>query len=893
MKPARPTLRPLVALAVAGLVAGAAVSTSAQPASLSDPIQLPGDAAMGPAAGRQQQPEIARGGDQHLAVWVDGRSDLAGVFNFGSGPYRGLDLGTMWDIYAARLDAAGNVVDTTPIVVNQDPFNQTFPSVAWNGSHWLVVWSGQAVGDAFGNLVVNVYGARVAPDGSVLDPDPIVIDTTTPMDDLYWPAVASDGQNWLVVWRDLDEQAGIWVLDGARIAADGSVLDPGGVPIRHPSSNAYPTDPDVVYLDDRYFVVWFEGAGHTRGRFFDTDAQPLGADFRINPTHPGGAPDVTHDGTQFFVVWADGSVPGYDVVRAARVSLSGTLLQTGLAVTPLSGFGCYAPAAAWNGSEFVVTYERGLLDPVTLRAARVSSAGQVLANEILLAGAGDHADYSELVTLAGGGVLSVWEDDRHDVGDVFTTVIPAGGAPAPAEPLALGTPRQSRPDAAATDLGHLVSYHSELGGEVRVLVHRLDTGGWPLPGEPIVVASGGQEIRRPTIASTGSHTLVVWEDAELNRIFGVRLLADGTVLDAAPLDLLPGNTPDVAAVGDRFLVISSHEPFNHVRYPTVARVDALTGALLDAPFTIGSSYAVEPHVVGLADRWLAVWERNPTHDNPTPFGEAAFVREDGVALNDFSISSGAQPLPTAAATPDTAAFVFPEGSESQALDVYARRILAGGGFLDAGDVLLAGEAGFQRAPAAAWSGDVFLATWVDNRADTAPGAQTVGDLYAARLGSDGQVFDLGGFPVFASPLPEAQPFAGGADGLGLLGGAVMKTEPFAAYRISYRILNQPLTGSPEREAPRVSSLLGARPNPFNPRTTVAFELARSAHVTLRVYDARGRLLRSLHDGTLPAGRHALAWDGRDDAGRGLGSGVYLLRLEGDGVLETRRCTLVR
>ena len=87
-----------------------------------------------------------------------------------------------------------------------------------------------------------------------------------------------------------------------------------------------------------------------------------------------------------------------------------------------------------------MTYERGLLDPVTLRAARVSSAGQVLANEILVADAGDHADYSELATLPDGGVIAVWEDDRHDVGDVFTTVIPADGAPATPQALALGAP---------------------------------------------------------------------------------------------------------------------------------------------------------------------------------------------------------------------------------------------------------------------------------------------------------------------------------------------------------------------------------------------------------------------------------------------------------------------
>ncbi len=51
------------------------------------------------------------------------------------------------------------------------------------------------------------------------------------------------------------------------------------------------------------------------------------------------------------------------------------------------------------------------------------------------------------------------------------------------------------------------------------------------------------------------------------------------------------------------------------------------------------------------------------------------------------------------------------------------------------------------------------------------------------------------------------------------------------------------------------------PNPFNPRTTVRFALAREARVTVNLYDLRGRRLRHLHDGPLVAGGHALTWDG--------------------------------
>jgi hypothetical protein len=68
------------------------------------------------------------------------------------------------------------------------------------------------------------------------------------------------------------------------------------------------------------------------------------------------------------------------------------------------------------------------------------------------------------------------------------------------------------------------------------------------------------------------------------------------------------------------------------------------------------------------------------------------------------------------------------------------------------------------------------------------------------------------------------------------------------------------------------------PNPFNPTTSIAFELPAAAHVTLSIYDASGRVVRTLAEGGLPAGVHRFDWDSRDANGRELSSGVYFCRL---------------
>lgn len=88
-------------------------------------------------------------------------------------------------------------------------------------------------------------------------------------------------------------------------------------------------------------------------------------------------------------------------------------------------------------------------------------------------------------------------------------------------------------------------------------------------------------------------------------------------------------------------------------------------------------------------------------------------------------------------------------------------------------------------------------------------------------------------------------------------------------------------------------LLGAAPNPFNPRTTVRFSLARGLDVRLDLHDAAGRLVAVLADGPYPAGEHGVDWDGRDRQGRAAASGTYYARLRAGGEMGTVSLTLVR
>jgi subtilisin family serine protease len=97
---------------------------------------------------------------------------------------------------------------------------------------------------------------------------------------------------------------------------------------------------------------------------------------------------------------------------------------------------------------------------------------------------------------------------------------------------------------------------------------------------------------------------------------------------------------------------------------------------------------------------------------------------------------------------------------------------------------------------------------------------------------------------------------------------------------------------PVAAAPRFE-LSSNKPNPFNPVTTIGFGTEKAGKVTLRVFCAQGRLVRTLVDQVLPAGTYRARWDGRNDAGGSIASGVYLYELASGGKRLTRKMSLLK
>ena len=102
-----------------------------------------------------------------------------------------------------------------------------------------------------------------------------------------------------------------------------------------------------------------------------------------------------------------------------------------------------------------------------------------------------------------------------------------------------------------------------------------------------------------------------------------------------------------------------------------------------------------------------------------------------------------------------------------------------------------------------------------------------------------------------------------------------------------------LAGNKFAPIPESFGLSQNYPNPFNPETVIEYQLPAAGRVSLKIYDMMGREVRTLVQGEQPAGYHRVQWDGRDQDGKKLNSGVYLYRIEAGSFSQTRKVVLLK
>jgi len=483
------------------------------------------------------EPAIAFGGENFLVVWRDARSSSS-------------------DIYGVRVTPGGDVLDTAGIAVSTATGTQSDPAVASDGGGCLVVWE-----DYRDNPdTCNIYGARVTPAGVVLDPAGIPVSTAACFQ--QEPAIASNGEDFLVVWED--GRSDVWESDvyGARVTPAGVVLDPTGITLS--DAALFQSRPALAFDGENFFVAWQDNRSsypHTYG----TRVTPAGAvldtaGIALSTVSWQESPAVASSGTSSLVAWADARGP--DDIYGARVTSVGAVLDSiGIAISTATN-SQNEPALAFDGENFLAVWEdwRGLSD---ICGARVSQSGQTLDTSCIAISTARSIQEEPAVAIGDGNYLVVWRDDRGLPSDIYGARVTPAGAVLDPQGIAVSTAASSQESPAVASDGEsfFVIWDDYRGSSHDIYGARVTPAGMVRDPQGIAISTAAGSQAHPAIAFGGGCFLVVWEDhrGSSRDIYGARVTPAGAVLDKSGIAISSAAdsqvSPAVVFDGADFLVV--------------------------------------------------------------------------------------------------------------------------------------------------------------------------------------------------------------------------------------------------------------------------------------------------------------------------------------------------
>ena len=155
--------------------------------------------------------------------------------------------GNYSSICGARVTPQGTVLDPSGILISDAAFDRENPAICFDGTNYLVVWQDYRKGWAY-----YIYGARVSPAGQVLDPLGFAISEGP--NDARNPALSFDGTNYLVAWEDYNRDVNEPDIYGTRVTPGGQVLDSAGLAINTAPHGKY--TPAIGFDNSNFLVVW-------------------------------------------------------------------------------------------------------------------------------------------------------------------------------------------------------------------------------------------------------------------------------------------------------------------------------------------------------------------------------------------------------------------------------------------------------------------------------------------------------------------------------------------------------------------------------------------------------------------------------------------------------------
>jgi hypothetical protein len=474
-------------------------------------------------------------------------------------------------------------------------------------------------------------------------------------------------------------------------------------------------------------------------------------------------------------------------------------------------------------------------------------------------------------------VIVTWQDHRSGNFDIYAQRVSAAGVPqwtADGLKLCAAAGEQDHPMIAADGVGGAVVtwYDYRSGSNFDIYAQRIgDTGAvkWATDGVALCTAASGQYY--PMIASDGAGgAIVTWQDLR-----GV-----------ANYDIYAQRVEHYGQLGDPEPVIASVRDVPNDQGGFV--LVSWDASYLDVEPVYGvSEYRVFRSAAG-SFATAAAPRRAVTEDSDVAVREGALLARAGAAGTVYWEYMGRQAANAFAGYSQVVATTSDSLGSSNPRTWFMLEARA--------DTLIS---------SARWSSSPDSGYSVDNLPPVAPGPFT--GQYAAGTAnlhwSRNTEADLTGYRLYRgtsaafTPGPAnllaALPDTGYADAAGAP--YVYKLTALDVHGNESQLATLTPSGAlgVDDAVPLVLALALPGPNPARGASTLRYTLSRAGHVRLSVFDAAGRRVAVLRDGELPAGGHAESFTLRDEAGRELASGLYLLRLEAEGRVLTRRMAAIR
>ena len=588
-----------------------------------------------------------------------------------------------------------------------------------------------------------------------------------------------------------------------------------------------------------------------------------------------------------------------------------------------------------DGSTFDVYVQR--VDP--LGNALWTADGVLVCNE-----AADQTD-PRVVSDGAGGAIVVWEDARTTTEfDIYIQHIDASGNPTwatngvPVSAIALSN--QHNPAIVTDNMGGaIVVWQDHRNGRPDIYAQRFDGSGAAL-WDSVVVCAAPLAQQVPVAIPDASHGVIAtWVDrrAGLGDIYAQRVTSEGIVawtINGVPVcaDMEDQATPVLANDGLGLFVAWADN--RNGQYDIFAQnLDEFGNALLavnGVPLCTALGDQTNPTIVnitaesralaGVSSEAMVAWEdrRSGNADiyaSPIGTGDQAWGT-DGIPLCTAPLD---QTKPNSATDGSGGAIVvWQDHRPAFHHDIYAQRVEAQGNTLwesNGRPLCIVENEQFDPVAAPSAIGTAIVA-WEDLRTGG------VYDIYAQQAGDAPTAVAISQFDVswdgeavvlraaFSSDLgvEVLNVYRGeGSSSLRKIDEVVAARSPFeyadkaVIAGQSYRYQIGVVDGDGEFfSAPITISTVALptaldqnRPNPFNPSTLIRFTMSERARATLEVFDAAGHHVRTLVDQVTPAGRHEVAWDGRDDKGVPQSSGLYFYRLHAGKNTVAKKMVLIK